>query len=105
MRPWQTILLWPDTHIPDHDRHAVKNLLLFVKDRRPDLLVHLGDLNNFNGPSRWSKGTADEFLCDVAEERDNTLAFLEELRAVYDGPVYAHAGNHDERVADGIRLY
>lgn len=105
MRTWQTIMLWPDTHIPDHDRRAVKSLLAFVGERRPDALVHLGDLNNFSGPSRWSKGTADEYLSDVAEERDKTLAFLDDLRNAYEGPVYAHAGNHDERIADGIRLY
>jgi predicted phosphodiesterase len=87
-----------DTQIPYEDGKAVRSLLHYISDSRPDEVVHIGDLMDFPQPSRWNKDTRGEFEGSVYEDCEYAKRhFLGPLRAVYDGPVKVHEGNHDER--------
>lgn len=88
----------PDLQIPYHDRKALKALIGYIGDTQPDEVVMIGDVLDFPQPSRWNKDTRGEFEGSIYQ--DVALAkrqLFEPLRAVYDGPVYVHEGNHDER--------
>lgn len=87
-----------DLQMPYEDRRALKNVLEFIKDYQPDEVYQIGDLMDYPTPSRWSKGTREEFQQLVIKHSDyGKRNFLEPLRKVYDGPVGIVEGNHDER--------
>ncbi|ALA48158.1 metallo-phosphoesterase [Mycobacterium phage Phlei] len=94
----ERVVVLSDTQMPFDDRAALRTVIKFIGEYQPDKVIHIGDLMDFPSPSRWSKGSAEEFAqqiiphCDEAKRR-----FLAPLRSVYDGPVMIHEGNHDER--------
>ena len=95
-----------DTQIPYDDRKALKAVIQFISDTQPDEVVHIGDLVDFPSPSRWNKNTRGEFEGSVYEDSETTKRrFLGPLRAVYDGPVKVHEGNHDERARVYLEKY
>lgn len=58
----------------------------------------IGDVLDFPQPSRWNKDTRGEFEGSIY--KDVAMAkrdLFEPLRAVYNGPISCHEGNHDER--------
>lgn len=92
------ILVLPDTQIPYDDRRALKAVIGAIGDLQPDEVIHIGDLMDYPTPSRWSKGSAEEFALLMKQHNEQARQrFLAPLRAVYDGPVGIHEGNHDER--------
>ncbi|KZM68866.1 metallophosphoesterase [Nocardia terpenica] len=100
------IVIVPDTQLPYDDSKALKAVIRFIGDYQPDEVIHIGDLMDFPQPSRWNKGTAGEFEGSVfADAEDAKRRFLEPLRAVYDGPVGVHEGNHDERARTYLAKY
>lgn len=92
------ITIIPDTQIPYQNHRALAAVIRYIGDTQPEVVLHIGDLMDFPGPSRWSRGTAEEFVprvkkdCDIAKRK-----FFEPLRDVYDGPILFHEGNHDLR--------
>src|SRR5690606_40528595 len=79
-------------------RSALKNVLGFIKEFRPDEVIQIGDLMDFPQPSRWSKDTRAEFEGSVFRDAEYGIKnFVKPLRDVYDGPVKVIEGNHDER--------
>jgi predicted phosphodiesterase len=100
------IAIIPDSQIPYHNRKALKAVIKFVGDVQPDEVIHIGDILDLPQPSRWNKGTAGEFEGSVFEDSEAAKRFLmEPLRAVYDGPVKMHEGNHDERARTYLAKY
>jgi predicted phosphodiesterase len=100
------IVVISDTQIPFDDRRALKALVQFIVDTQPDQVVHIGDLMDYPSPSRWTKGTADEFAARIKPDSEQAKRrFLEPLRAGYDGPVGVHEGNHDSRPRDYLAKY
>lgn len=94
----ETIVVIPDTHFPIADMKAVNKVIEFIGDIQPDQVIHIGDLLDYPQPSRWTKDTRQEFEGSVYEDSLKCKRmFLEPLRAVYDGPIGIHEGNHDER--------
>lgn len=92
----ERILILPDTHYPLHDKKLWKTILKVVKDVQPDEIIHIGDLLDLPQPSRWTKGTRQEFEGNVYHDCDKARAeILEPLREIYDGPIGVHEGNHD----------
>jgi len=88
----------PDTHYPDHDKKLWKTILRVVEDTQPDEIIHIGDLLDLPQPSRWTKGTRAEFEGNVYDDAERAIRdIIEPLRAVYDGPIGIHEGNHDAR--------
>lgn len=102
----ERLVVISDTQMPYDERKAVKALIKFIGDCQPDRVIHIGDLMDFPQPGRWTKDTRAEFEgsvfedCQKAKER-----FLEPLRAVYDGPIGVHEGNHDERPRNYLEKY
>lgn len=87
-----------DTQHPFHDRKAVKAVIRFIGDTQPDEVIHIGDLADYPQPSRWNKDTRGEFEGSIyADSELIKTSFFEPLRAVYDGPLGVHEGNHDLR--------
>jgi predicted phosphodiesterase len=92
------IVIVPDTQMPYDHQKAVKAVVSFIGEYQPDEVVHIGDLMDFPQPSRWTKDSRAEFEGSIFEDVDTAKRrFLEPLRAVYDGPIGVHEGNHDER--------
>lgn len=98
----ERILLIPDTHFPSHDRKLWKAILKVIEETQPDEIIHLGDIMDYPQPSRWTRGTREEFEGSVYEDSQAAIKeLIEPLRAVYSGPIGVHEGNHDART----RLY
>ncbi|MGW1739992.1 metallophosphoesterase [Nocardia sp. NPDC001965] len=95
-----------DTQIPYDDRKALKAVVKFIGDYKPDEVIHIGDLMDYPTPSRWNKGTADEFSREVKSDGEQAKRrFLGPLREVYDGPIGVHEGNHDLRPREYLTKY
>lgn len=105
MTKTETILIWPDTQIPEHDTKAVNALISFIADYQPAGIVDIGDWMDFSPPSRWSKGTASEFDTSLTKDLKSAHGIQERVRAVYDGWWKRHLGNHDLRVSDAVKRY
>lgn len=92
------IVVVPDTQIPFDDRRMMKAVIRFIGDFQPDEVIHIGDLMDYHTPSRWSKGSAEEYALKVKLDNEQAKKrFFDPLREVYQGPVGVHEGNHDER--------
>lgn len=95
-----------DTQIPFDDRRVLKAVIRFIGDTQPDEVLHIGDLMDYPSPSRWTKGTAEEFAQRIKPDSEQAKRrFLAPLREVYDGPVGVHEGNHDSRPRDYLEKY
>lgn len=100
------IVVISDTQMPYDDRKALRGLIQFIGDYQPDEVIHIGDLMDYPTPARWSKGTAEEFSKKMlADNEQAKKRFLAPLRAVYDGPVGVHEGNHDLRPREYLAKY
>ncbi|MEV0823879.1 metallophosphoesterase [Nonomuraea rubra] len=99
------ILVFPDAQIPYHNPRQVAALNGYVHATKPDSVLIIGDWMDFPAPSRWSKGTAEEFRGDVFRDVEIGKRVLGDLRRGYDGPVQFIAGNHDTRPADYLSKY
>lgn len=92
------VVVISDTQVPYHDQKALKNLINFIGDYQPDELYQIGDLNDYETPSRWNEGTRLEYSQQVKSESELTKRILfEPLRKVYSGPFGILEGNHDLR--------
>lgn len=100
------IVIIPDTQLPFTDWKALAAVIRFIEDTQPDEVIHIGDLMDYPTPSRWSKGSAEEFS-KVLKAHNETAKrrFLEPLREVYEGPVGIHEGNHDLRARAYLSKY
>ncbi|BBX09450.1 metallophosphoesterase family protein [Mycolicibacterium aichiense] len=100
------IVVISDTQIPFDDRKALKAVIRFIGDTQPDEVVHIGDLMDYPSPSRWTKGTSEEFSKRIKPDSEQAKTrFLAPLRAVFDGPVLVHEGNHDSRPFDYLAKF
>lgn len=100
------IVVISDTQMPYEDRKALSAVFHFISDYQPDEVVQIGDLVDYPQPSRWSKGTREEFEGSIF--RDSEYAeknFLAPLRAIYDGPIGVIEGNHDLRPRTYLEKY
>lgn len=89
-------LIFPDVHIPFHDKRAWEAALRVVEDVKPDFVVQLGDFADFYSVSSHAK----KFRRRVAFEHELT-AMRREMRnlqkAVGRGKLICLQGNHEER--------
>lgn len=100
------IVVLSDTQIPFDDRRQLKAVVGFIGDTQPDEVVHIGDVMDYPSPSRWTKGTKEEFALRIKPDSEQAKRrFLEPLRSVYDGPVVVHEGNHDRRPVDYLHQF
>jgi predicted phosphodiesterase len=92
------IVIVSDTQLPYEDKRALRNVITFIGDYKPDQVIQIGDLVDYPTPSRWNANTRHEFEQRVVSDSEYTKRnFFEPLRKVFDGPVGVLEGNHDER--------
>lgn len=102
----ERIVVISDTQIPYDDRRAVRAAIRFIGDIQPRRVIHIGDLMDYPTPSRWTKGTKEEFAQRIKPDSEQAKArFLGPLREVFDGPIDIHEGNHDRRPLDYLHSY
>lgn len=94
----ETIFCWPDTHLDQHHRGAVANILQYVKDTQPDRILFLGDLVDFLSVGRWVVGQKDESGEILQRELDECDRLFTTIRSFYDGPIDFVQGNHEDRL-------
>jgi predicted phosphodiesterase len=100
------IVVISDTQIPFDDRRALKAVVQFIIDTQPDEVVHIGDVMDYPSPSRWTKGSAEEFALRIKPDSEQAKKrFLAPLREGYSGPIRIHEGNHDSRPRDYLAKY
>lgn len=81
------VVVISDLQVPYHEPKALNNLVGFLGDYQPDELYQIGDLNDYETPSRWNEGTRYEYRQQVKSDSEVTKRrVLEPIRAVYDGP-------------------
>lgn len=95
----------PDTHTPLHDEAAFRCVLKAIEIVKPNILIHIGDLGEFEGASHWQwrkkRRPPLEYQLEVID-RDIKAAnlMLDRIDAVADkiGCKRKHfmQGNHDE---------
>lgn len=98
VKRWESVLLWPDTHVPYHHRKAVRNLIKFAKDFNPTRIIFLGDFLDMKAPARWSKGKPEEYGASLQREINMGFKVLQDLREVYSGQIDFIWGNHEDRL-------
>ncbi|MEU8948757.1 hypothetical protein [Streptomyces sp. NPDC048489] len=92
------IVVISDLQMPLENRRANRSLINFIGDRQPDEVINIGDITDYQAPSRWSAGTRAEFGMTVQEEAAYTRKnHIEPVRARYDGPYVLLGSNHGER--------
>lgn len=92
------VVVVSDTQLPFEDKRAMKNVIDFIGDYQPDEVYQIGDLVDYPTPSRWNKGTREEFEQTIIRDSNYAMKnFLAPLRAVYDGKIGILEGNHDLR--------
>lgn len=103
----KTTLLVPDLQMPYDDPIALKKLIAVASDVKPDQIVQIGDLIDQPQVSRWTKGTAGEYV-------DTLEGHIQDVKDRFFGPMREAApeakftwvsGNHDERIHDFIKKY
>lgn len=102
----ERIVVISDTQIPYDDRRAVRAVVRFIGDTQPSRVIHIGDLMDYPTPSRWTKGTKEEFAERIKPDSEQCKKrFLGPLREIYSGEVGIHEGNHDRRPVDYLHSY
>ncbi|MFI9202611.1 metallophosphoesterase [Streptomyces sp. NPDC053048] len=92
------IVIISDLQVPYHEPKALSNLINFIGDYQPDELYQIGDLNDYETPSRWNEGTRLEYRQQVRSDSETTKRkVLEPIRRVYEGLFGILEGNHDLR--------
>lgn len=75
------------------DRHALRTVLKFKKDYKPELSIHLGDFFDLAALRSGAKGTKDEGA-DIDHDLKSGLNFIEKYE-----PRILFMGNHDDRIS------
>lgn len=100
------LLKWflvPDVHIPRHDKRKWGITKKVIEDWQPDVVSLIGDFDDAEGPSRWSKDTTEEVeqrLALVTKEVNTELAAVRSL--VPNARITWHLGNHEQRWMDYV---
>lgn len=95
-----------DTQTPFEDKKAMKAVVNFIGEYQPDEVVHIGDVVDFPQPSRWNKGTREEFEGSVFADAEYTIKnLIQPLREVYSGDIGFLEGNHDLRPRSYLDKY
>lgn len=80
----QTAVIIPDTHVPLHNQQAVNCVYKAIKLVRPDMVIHLGDVGEWNSVSSWKyakkkRPPLEYILKDLEGEKKEVNMFLDEL--------------------------
>ena len=87
----------PDLQCPYEDSHVVRNLSLFIKAFRPDVVLTIGDEIDLPQISRWTENTPGWYEQTLAEDRDRTVDVLWSLFE-YSKEAHMVRSNHTDRL-------
>lgn len=93
------IAIGMEMQIPYHDVKLFKLFVQWLSEYQPAELVIIGDYLDAPAPSRWNRGTAEEYAGNLQGEANTAKRYLADLRNVYAGPISYLMGNHEERIA------
>ena len=96
MKTWVIV---PDLQVPFQDKNAVDALAKFIKYYKPDGVACVGDEIDFQGISKWSKGTEIEWESDIGKDRDETVEVMRKLQITD-----IVRSNHRDRLYNKIRM-
>jgi len=101
------IVVISDTQHPYHDQKAIDTVCEFIKDWKPDVLLHVGDEVDSPEPSKWNKGLAGEYAGTLQKGLDCAVQGLAQFRdALGKGkPFHLSRSNHSDRVETYVRKY
>lgn len=95
----KTIVVVPDMQVPLHDAKAVKSVISFVRDFRPDVLVNVGDDADCTEVGSWKRGLALEYGGTFQDGLDDTREVHRQFRvALGDKPYHVSRSNHTDRL-------
>lgn len=88
-----------DLQVPYHDRKAVDAVAQCISDMKndDDIVLTLGDEQDFQTISRWSTGTALEWERSIGKDRDATVQILRDLQVQH-----VIRSNHTDRLYNSI---
>jgi hypothetical protein len=99
----KTIVIVSDMQVPLHDAKAVKNVIGFLKDFRPDMLVNVGDDADCTEVGSWKRGLATEYGGTFQDGLDFTKTIHRDFRfALGDKPYHVSRSNHTDRLESYI---
>lgn len=110
----QTALVIPDTHVPLEDKAAVDVVLQALSIVRPDTLVHLGDLGEWESCSHWRwsrrrKPPLEYLIPEIDADFAAVQLWLDRLDAACKAAGVSRrvllTGNHDEWVNRVVEEY
>ena len=97
------VVVVSDMQVPFHDPKAIRNLSKFIRHFKPDEVILIGDEIDFNTISRWSRGTAEEFMTTIGDDRDTCVDILWELTGSV--PVANMVrSNHTDRLFNSLAM-
>jgi hypothetical protein len=95
----KTVVIVSDMQIPLHDPKAVRNVISFVRDFGPDVLVNVGDDADCTEVGSWKRGLAAEYGNTFQDGLDDTRAIHRMFRnALGDKPYHVSRSNHTDRL-------
>lgn len=99
----KTHLVIGDAHSnPNVDNRRFDWLANFIEDKRPDVIVDIGDWGDFDSIGKYSKGTKDAWGStlqrDIAAYKDASKRAFGRIRTIkgYTPRIYRLGGNHEE---------
>jgi len=91
-------LIGLETQVPYHNTKIFRAFLDFIVDWAPHEIIGIGDHLDCPAPSRWNRGTAEEYAGSLQHEIMMMKGMFGDIRRVFDGPFSVHLGNHEERI-------
>jgi hypothetical protein len=102
----KTIVVVSDMQVPLHDAKAVKNVIRFVDDFRPDMLVNVGDDADCTEVGSWKRGLVEEYGGTFQKGLGATRAIHRQFRnAVGPMPYHVSRSNHTDRLEAYIKRH
>jgi hypothetical protein len=92
-----TAVVFTDTHVPFHDEAALQVVYGIIRDVRPRVVVHLGDLLDCYKISRYTKDR--DHVLNTQDEIDQARHILHHVSELApDAEKYLLEGNHEARL-------
>lgn len=101
MRNFERLLILSDTHVPYQDQNCIKLSIKVIKAFKPDTVIHIGDLLDFYGFSRFDNKDPRK-MGRLQQELDEGHSLLKEWRKHFNGDFFLLRGNHEYRLTKYI---
>lgn len=98
MKNLEKFFIYSDMHIPFHSNNLLASSFYFLKDFKPDHVINIGDLLDFDMFSSFSKDP--ERLLSFEDDLEIARNYWKKVRQIAgaDAKLYYCVGNHEERL-------